>query len=64
MIEAIDKSKAIIIGPSNPVSSIGPILAVEEIKAALSENKGKVIAVSPIVGNTPVSGPAGVLMRG
>ena len=64
VIEAIDKSEAIVIGPSNPVTSIGPILAIEEIKTALSKNREKVLAVSPIVGNAPVSGPAGVLMRG
>ncbi len=64
VMDTIDKSEAIIIGPSNPVTSIGPILAIEEIRAALSENRKKVLAVSPIVGNAPVSGPAGVLMQG
>ena len=64
VLEALEGSEAIIIGPSNPVTSIGPILAIEEIKAALSGNREKVLAVSPIVGNAPVSGPAGVLMRG
>ena len=64
VIETINESESIIIGPSNPVTSIGPILAIGEIKAALSKNREKVVAVSPIIGNAPVSGPAGVLMQG
>lgn len=64
VLEAIHDSEAIIIGPSNPVTSIGPIVAVEEIRAALKRRREKVIAVSPIVGGAPVSGPAGVLMEG
>jgi len=64
VIEALGRSEVIIIGPSNPVTSIGPILAVKEIREALSNNREKVVAVSPIVGNAPVSGPAGVLMEG
>jgi len=64
VLEAIEAADVVLIGPSNPVTSIGPILAVEEIREALSRNRGGVVAVSPIVGNAPVSGPAGVLMRG
>jgi len=64
VLEAIEAADVVLIGPSNPVTSIGPILAVEEIREALSRNRGRVVAVSPIVGNAPVSGPAGVLMRG
>jgi LPPG:FO 2-phospho-L-lactate transferase len=50
----------VIIGPSNPITSIGPILALKGMKEMLM--KKKVIAVSPIIGNSPVSGPAGKLM--
>ena len=64
VLEAIEAADVVLIGPSNPVTSIGPILAVEEIREALSRNRGRVVAVSPIVGNAPISGPAGVLMRG
>jgi LPPG:FO 2-phospho-L-lactate transferase len=64
VIEAIDGSEAIIIGPSNPVTSIGPIVAIEEIRKALVGYKDKVIALSPVIGNSPVSGPAGALMQG
>ncbi len=64
VIEALQAAKLILIGPSNPVTSIGPILAVKEIRKYLSENRDKVLAVSPIIGGEPVSGPAGVLMQG
>src|SRR5205085_12292480 len=48
---------------SNPVTSIGPILAVPGIVEALSKTRAHVIAVSPIVGGAAVTGPAGELMR-
>ena len=64
VIEALQAAKLILIGPSNPVTSIGPVLAVKEIRKYLSENRDKVLAVSPIIGGEPVSGPAGVLMQG
>ncbi|MCU1299955.1 MAG: 2-phospho-L-lactate transferase [Candidatus Sulfotelmatobacter sp.] len=62
VIEAILSADAVVIAPSNPVTSIGPILAVPGIREALSRARGKVAAVSPIVGNAPVAGPAGILM--
>ncbi|MDV0445298.1 Phosphoenolpyruvate transferase [Methanimicrococcus sp. At1] len=58
--EMLEKEDCVIIGPSNPMTSIGPILALPEIKEILKTKK--VIAVSPIIGNAPVSGPAGKLM--
>ncbi len=61
VIDAITTADAVIIAPSNPVTSIGPILAVPGIRDALLRAKGKA-AVSPIVGNAPVAGPAGILM--
>ena len=64
VLNAIEKAKAILIGPSNPVTSIGPILAIEEIREAIIQNRERVLAVSPIVGNAAVSGPAGALMQG
>ena len=63
VIEAITTADAVIIAPSNPVTSIGPILAVPGIRDALKSTRGKVAAVSPIVGNAPVAGPAGILMQ-
>ncbi len=64
VIEALEESHSIIIGPSNPVTSLGPILAIEDIDRTLRKNKEKVIAVSPVIGDSPVSGPTGVLMDG
>jgi len=61
-IEAITSADAVLIAPSNPVTSIGPILAVPGIRDALVRARGKIAAVSPIVGNAPVAGPAGILM--
>jgi LPPG:FO 2-phospho-L-lactate transferase len=62
VIDAILSADAVIIAPSNPVTSIGPILAVPGIREAMRSARGKVAAVSPIVGNAPVAGPAGILM--
>jgi LPPG:FO 2-phospho-L-lactate transferase len=55
--EALATADAIVIGPSNPVISIGPILAVPGIRAALREAPAPVIAVSPFVGGHAVKGP-------
>jgi LPPG:FO 2-phospho-L-lactate transferase len=62
VIEAIVNADAVLIAPSNPITSIGPILAVPGIREALRSARGKVAAISPIVGNAPVAGPAGILM--
>jgi LPPG:FO 2-phospho-L-lactate transferase len=63
VIEAITSADAVLIAPSNPVTSIGPILAVPGIHDALLHARGKIAAVSPIVGNAPIAGPAGILMQ-
>jgi LPPG:FO 2-phospho-L-lactate transferase len=62
VIEAILSADAVVIAPSNPITSIGPILSVPGIREALRSARGKVAAVSPIIGNAPVAGPAGILM--
>jgi LPPG:FO 2-phospho-L-lactate transferase len=62
VIEAIEAADAILIAPSNPVTSIGPILAVPGIREALCRAKGKIGAISPIISGAPVNGPAGILM--
>jgi LPPG:FO 2-phospho-L-lactate transferase len=62
VIDAITSADAVLIAPSNPVTSIGPILAVPGIRDALLRSRGKIAAVSPIVGNAPIAGPAGILM--
>lgn len=63
VIEAIHAAEAVILAPSNPVTSIGPILAVPGIRAALRVTPAPVGAISPIVGGAAVSGPAVELMR-
>ncbi len=62
VVDAILSATAVILAPSNPVTSIGPILAVPGIRQALRETGARVAAVSPIVGGAAVSGPAGALM--
>jgi len=62
VIDAITSADAVLIAPSNPVTSIGPILAVPGIRDALLRARGKIAAVSPIVGSAAVAGPAGILM--
>ncbi|MGA2389937.1 MAG: 2-phospho-L-lactate transferase CofD family protein, partial [Candidatus Sulfotelmatobacter sp.] len=63
VIEAILAADAVILAPSNPITSIGPILSVPGIREALTRARGKVAAISPIVGSAPVAGPAGILMK-
>ena len=64
VLESIEKADTIIICPSNPVVSIGPILAVQGVRNALREAKAPRVAISPIVGGRPVKGPADKLMAG
>ena len=61
VLAAIEASDAVVIGPSNPITSILPILSCEGIRQALRDKV--VLAVSPFIGNAPVSGPAGALMN-
>jgi LPPG:FO 2-phospho-L-lactate transferase len=61
-LEVLRRADAIVICPSNPVISIGPILAVPGIRDVLVERRERVVAVSPIVGGAPVKGPADRLM--
>lgn len=62
VVEAITSAQAVLIAPSNPVTSIGPILAVPGIREALRTTQANVVAISPIVGKAAVSGPAANLM--
>ncbi len=59
---AIAQAEAIIIAPSNPYLSIGPILAIPGIAAALAAASAPIVAVSPIVGGQAVKGPTAKLM--
>ena len=57
VVEAIMQAEAIIICPSNPLISIGPILAVPGLRALLQETKATVGAISPVVGGASLKGP-------
>jgi LPPG:FO 2-phospho-L-lactate transferase len=61
-LEAIARADAILIGPSNPIISIGPILAVPGMKEALAAAAAPVVAVSPFVGGRAVKGPTDAFM--
>lgn len=61
LIESIENADMVIIGPSNPITSVGPILSANGVRDALKNSY--VIAISPIIGYKPVSGPAGKFMQ-
>jgi LPPG:FO 2-phospho-L-lactate transferase len=63
VVEAIADAEAIVIGPSNPVISIGPILAVPGMREALSAAQAPVVAVSPFVRGAVVKGPTDAFCR-
>ena len=58
VLDSIREASAVILCPSNPITSIGPILAVPGIRSALRETGARIIAVSPIFRGMPYSGPA------
>jgi LPPG:FO 2-phospho-L-lactate transferase len=62
VLDAIARARVIIIGPSNPLASIAPILAVPGIREALTEAAAPVVAVSPIVGGEVLKGPTASFM--
>jgi len=62
-LAAIADAHAIIIGPSNPVISIGPILTVPEMRQALLDSPAPIVAVSPIVGGSVLKGPTAAFMH-
>ena len=61
--EALASARAIVIGPSNPVISIGPILSLEGVRDAIRSSPAPVVAVSPIVDTEIVKGPTAAFMR-
>jgi LPPG:FO 2-phospho-L-lactate transferase len=63
VLAAIREARAVVIAPSNPFLSIGPILAVPGVRAALRRRRGPVVAISPLVGGRAVSGPLARLLR-
>lgn len=63
VLEAVNNARAIVVGPSNPIISIGPILALPDMKAALAGSNAGVVAVSPLVGGGVVKGPTEPFLR-
>jgi LPPG:FO 2-phospho-L-lactate transferase len=62
-LDAVARARAIVIGPSNPAVSIGPILALPGMRDALRAAPAPVVAVSPIVGGAVLKGPTAAFME-
>src|SRR5207248_164451 len=62
VLEAIDAAAPLVICPSNPIVSIGPILAVPDVRAAVEKARERAVAVSPIVAGAALKGPADRLL--
>ena len=62
-LDAIKSSSMVTIAPANPITSIAPMLAIKGIRDTLAKVKNKCVAISPIIGNKPISGPAAKYMR-
>ena len=61
-VHSIREAQLVILAPSNPITSIGPMLAIHGLRDALRCTRAEVVAISPIIGKAAVSGPAGKLM--
>jgi len=64
VLDAIANSELIVICPSNPIVSIGTILEIKGIREGLLKTQARKVAISPIVGGSPIKGPADKLLRG
>jgi LPPG:FO 2-phospho-L-lactate transferase len=62
VLEALESARAVIVGPSNPVISIGPILAVPGMREALRDSPAPVVAISPIVDGQVLKGPTAAFL--
>ncbi len=62
-VNAIHDSDLVILAPGNPLTSIGPMLQIKGIRKELSKMKKKVVAVSPLIGDKAITGPAGKYME-
>ncbi len=63
VIPAIEKTDVIVLCPSNPILSIGPILAIPGIRDSISKTSAKIVGVSPIVGGRSIKGPLDRIME-
>ncbi len=64
VLDSIRSADGIILCPSNPIVSIGPILALPGVRKALQKTGAKILAISPIVAGRPIKGPAAKIMSG
>ncbi len=64
VLEAILEAEMVVVCPSNPVVSIGTILAVDGVRDALRRTRARIVGVSPIVAGLPIKGPADKMLRG
>ena len=62
-INAIHDAEMVILAPGNPLTSIGPMLQIKGIRKELSKIKRKVVAISPLIGDNAISGPAAKYMQ-
>jgi LPPG:FO 2-phospho-L-lactate transferase len=62
VLDALEQAETVLVCPSNPVISIGPILAVPGVREVLAQRRDRVVGVSPIIAGAPVKGPADRLM--
>jgi LPPG:FO 2-phospho-L-lactate transferase len=62
-VNAMHDSELVIIAPGNPLTSIGPMLSIKGIRKELSKIKKKVVAISPLIGDQAISGPAAKYMQ-
>jgi len=60
--QAIESADLILLLPANPITSIGPILSIPNIRKKIKASRAKCVGVSPIIGNEPISGPASKLL--
>ncbi|MDE0134222.1 MAG: 2-phospho-L-lactate transferase [Acidimicrobiaceae bacterium] len=63
VLDALSSAGTVVVAPSNPFVSIGPVIDVPQVRETLRGRRGSVIAVSPIVGGASIKGPAGAMMR-
>jgi LPPG:FO 2-phospho-L-lactate transferase len=64
VIDSVVNAELVIVCPSNPIVSIGTILAVKGVRDALRQTNAKKIAISPIIAGAPIKGPADKLLKG
>ncbi|HZY93423.1 MAG TPA: 2-phospho-L-lactate transferase [Candidatus Bathyarchaeia archaeon] len=62
VVQSIERSDLIVLCPSNPILSIGPILAINDIREALGKTRTKIVGVSPIIAGKSVKGPLDRMM--